>query len=157
MYEFSISILSDGNKRIVIDSNNPTYILVDDHYILKGLESKMIRVTVVKDTIIVVTDHEDLHSRLSYSMPFVHKKGNVFAISTDGTLLWKIEDIIGDFRCAFTIAYVISEKDREHEEFLYHVKLKKDHDYLVCADALSEYFLIDLTDKQLVKKAGFKC
>lgn len=157
MYELAIDVLSESGKRIFINSDDPTYILVDGQFVLKKLEQKIIRVAIVKDTMIVLTDHQDLHRQLSYSMQPIHQKGNVFAMDTDGTLLWNIEEIIGPFRCAFSIAYVVSEKGRAQEEQTYKVKLEKDHDYLVCADRLDWHYLIDLTEKRLVEKAIFKC
>lgn len=157
MYELAINWLSERGRRVAINAYDPTYILVDGQFILKNLERKIINLVIVKDTMIVLTDHQDLHRQLSYSMQPIHQKGNVFAMDTDGTLLWNIEEIIGPFRCAFSIAYVVSEKGRAQEEQTYKVKLEKDHDYLVCADRLDWHYLIDLTEKRLVEKAIFKC
>lgn len=149
-----ISILSNNGKKIIVNSKGVT---IDGHSIYENLTEKIIQVAVGKNMILVVTDHPDFHRQLSYSMPLVRQKGNILAFDTSGNLLWRIEDIVSEFRVAFDIAYIVSDKERADEAYRYNVKLRDDHDYCVCGTALAEYHLIDMTTKKLVKTATFKC
>ena len=108
-----ISISSNNGKKIIVNSKGVT---IDGHSIYENLTEKIIQVAVEKNMILVVTDHPDFHRQLSYSMPLVRQKGNILAFDTSGNLLWRIEDIVSEFRVAFDIAYIVSDKERAEKE-----------------------------------------
>lgn len=144
--DFDFHFLSDEGNKISIVVSDRSFIVINEKTVYSG-EEQIIEVSIGKNTILVATDHPDFHRQLSYSMPLVRQKGNIFAFDTNGTLLWRIEDIVAEFRVAFNIAYIVSDKERADEAYRYNVELRDDHDYCVCATALAEYHLIDMTTK----------
>lgn len=155
--DFRFGVISLSGKGIVIDPFDPTYVLVDDRFIIKEMKEKMIRVSIIKDTILIVKDHPELHRQgRTWEDPPV-QVGNIFAIDTTGTVLWKIEDLIPEFRMPFCGLYVVSEKDKQEAGTIFGASyFEGGHDFCVCFNDYSEYFLIDLTEPRFVRKVVLK-
>ena len=156
MNHFKFNIISYSGNRIVVNPFDPTYILVDDRFIVKGMKEKIIGVSVIKDTILIATDHPELHRPgRSWEDPPV-QVGNIFAMDTLGNTLWKIEDLIPQFRMPFCGLFALSEKDKQEIGCIFGIHGMEDHDLCVCFNDFSEYFLIDITVGKFVQRVVMK-
>ena len=153
---FSVKVLLENGKQIEFDDMNSKSFVSIDGKIIYNNEEQIIKVAIGKNTILVATDHPDLHHPHPYSMPLTKQKGNVFALDTNGNLLWRIEDIVELFPDPFDWLKIIADKDREETERMYMVNLIDRHEYCVCANSWGQYYLIDMTEKKLVVLRGFK-
>lgn len=151
-----VSFISSDGKRIVIDPADPTYILIDNSFVLKEMKERIVKVSIIKDIILIITDHPELHRQgRTWEDPPV-QVGNIFAIDTSGNILWKIENLIPEFRMPFCGLYAFSEKDKREARSIFGVNCFTDHDYCVCYNGSSEYFVIDMTEKRLIRKVLLK-
>ena len=152
--EFGMNILTENRTSIYFDTHFPKTIFVKHKRI--DMEEKILKCVVVRNTIVLLLDHCDLHlSTHSWDKTTPFDGENLYALDTDGNILWKSKDLIADSKAAFDILYPASEKDPEDN--LVWGQLSPEIDYCVCANVYAQYYLIDLTNKRLLNKKTLKC
>ena len=124
-----------------------------DEFCIDGKSVKMdadIRmIAVIRNTILVVTEHEDL-KMMDYERQPPFEGENLFAFDTDGNILWRSKDLISTSEAAFEAVRLFGERDKLGKENILWGDLKPDHDYCVCNNANNRLFLVDLTENKFL-------
>ena len=153
---FSITILAEDGKSIFFNTEDTTRVVVRDgvnrppNYIAKDL-GKILKIAIVRNTIIVLTEHNDHHRQLSWDIQAPFEGENLYAFDTEGNLLWRSKDLTQASKTAFCGVYGFSEKEKEAKNNMFLIDLDKTHDYCCCFNQMDQFFLIDLTEKKQVR------
>ena len=111
-----------------------------------------------KKIVLITTDHHRLHDPqyFPFNVNELCEEGNVFAISLNGDILWKFEDMVDKFIYPSTGGYILSKDDYAPISELYKTRLILDHEYYIALTMASEYYLFDLTTNTYIGKNVFR-
>ena len=150
---FSMSVIAENGKRIFYSSYPEGVDVCDGNSsisITKDMKQKILKVAVIRNTIIILTDHEDHHRRHSWDIQAPFEGENLYAFDTEGNLLWRSKDLTQASKTAFCGVYGFSEKEKEAKYNMFLMDFDKTHDYCCCFNQMDQFFLIDLTEKKLI-------
>ena len=153
--DFTVMMTEDGHKisvfndELLIDGKVP----IHPNY---GTDYKVIGVYVIDRTVLIFTDHPCFHSRTRIEDLMNLKEGNVFAVTTAGELLWKIEDLICEFKFPFHAGYAVDKGKYELESKVFNSALDMRHEYFVFHTFFDAHYLVDLTEGKFVSSAMYK-
>ena len=153
---FLISMLNEGQEnRFYIDAPE-TYEVRLTYTTLKSLDP-ILGVVMTKEYLIVLTEDPDFRDGRTQAPIYVDSVpvNNINAYHWDGTHAWNIADIVGDIRTYFRgCAARANEYVRDVPEVVNRPEIWN-HEF-VGASTLDFDYLIDITDRKLIKKELFR-
>lgn len=157
-------------KRLYINTSNneknislccaENYIDLEINDIPVPLNMDIIRLAIAKNTIIVITDDPDMHNKtplMIYQENITKgRKGNLFAFSHDGSLLWCINDLVEKIIFPFYSGLILSDTEKDMYSKQFGVQFEDDHEFFVGLTCGDEHYLIDLTTQKFITKISYK-
>ena len=151
---FRVDMVTENGSLIHFHRCFPTEIHINKKSIDMGAEIK--NFIVIRNTIILSTDHSDFYSPFERDKAAPFEGENLYALDTDGNIIWKSKDLITDAKAPFGIVYPICEINK-NDYISWTGVIEVGHDYCVCQNSYEQTYLIDVTDKKMIGKRTYKC
>ena len=154
--DFLICTLNEGKANSLCINVPEVYKACLDYATLKSLDP-ILGVVMTKEYLIVLTENPGFRDGQRPTSIYVDSVpvNNINAYHWDGTHAWNIADIVGDIRTYFCgCAARANEYVRDVPEVANHPEIWN-HEF-VGASTLDFDYLIDITDRKLIKKELFR-